>query len=162
MIFKKCTFLFWGEKYGMKLLKCNLSERHIFAAWWYRKEQQEWLAVEASEQRVALFPAEFLNIILCIFLQMTQSPCVSCLIPPNYHFYACIPAGIMVLELIWTHKMSLPCFVHWKRDGRKMHKVTQMSHPTSCALTQACTFLKFWLVYLIYINRRDLLPMNTS
>lgn len=115
-IFKKCTFLFWGEKYGMKLLKCNLSERHIFAAWWYRKEQQAWRAVETSEQRVALFPAEFLNIILCIFLQMTQSPCVSRLILPNYHFYACIPAGISGFGV----NLNSKCLYHVLCTGREM------------------------------------------
>lgn len=72
----------------------TFSARHIFAAWWYPEEQQARQAVETSEQKTALFSAEFLNIIFCIFLQMTQSPCPSPLIPPNYHFKARIPAGM--------------------------------------------------------------------
>lgn len=66
-------------------------ERNINAVWWCPKQQPARHAAETSQQRTPLFPAEFLNIIFCIFLQMTQSPRPSPLIPPNYHFSSMSP-----------------------------------------------------------------------
>lgn len=66
-------------------------ERHIIAVWWCPKQQPARHAGETSKQRASLSSAEFLSIIFCIFLQMTQSPPPSPLIPPNYHFSSMSP-----------------------------------------------------------------------
>lgn len=46
---------------------------------------------ETVPQRTPLFPPEFSNIVFHIFIQMTQSPHPSPLIPPNYHFSSMFP-----------------------------------------------------------------------
>lgn len=84
-------FCVQGEKQSLReSLKLNIfREAHQCSVMMSQTATRH--AAETSEQRTPLFPAEFLNIIFCIFLQMTQSPHPSPLIPPNYHFSSMSP-----------------------------------------------------------------------
>lgn len=66
--------------------------RHISAVRCSPKQQPLRLTCSRDiPTKDALFPAEFFNIIFCIFLQTTQSPRPSPLSPPNYHFSSMSP-----------------------------------------------------------------------
>lgn len=98
--------------------------------WWCPKQQPARHAVETSKQRASLSSAEFLSIIFCIFLQMTQSPPPSPLIPPNYHFSSMSPhpTGTGCYGVARScHEMSLSRMCVMKAGGFNTRKHTHNS-----------------------------------